>query len=161
AVRVFRDLQGQLHQTAAGLLPQLIQPPAPAGVHVAAAVSLEEVLGQLLADYALQQPTVRVRAVFGGSDELAEHLLAGAPADLFLTADERQLERLDQAGLLEADPRPVLAENRLAAVGPADRPVAVRRPADLLRPEVDHVALAEPASPLGGYTRAYLEGLGL
>jgi molybdenum ABC transporter molybdate-binding protein len=162
AVAVFRELQEGLHATAASLLPRLIRGTEPdAAVHVAAAVSLEEVLGQLLADYALRQPAVRVRTVFGASDELADHILAGAPADLFLTADDGQLDRLEAAGLVEPDSRRALAANTLAAIGPADRPLTVRRPRDLLRPEVAHVALAEPASPLGGYTRTYLEGLGL
>jgi molybdate transport system substrate-binding protein len=160
-ISTFRNLQTQVLQTAANLLPHREQSPRGEGIHVAAAVSLEEVLGQLLADYALLQPTVRVRAVFGASDELADHLLAGAPGDLFLTADEQQLERLDSAGCFDADSRTVLAENRLAAIGPADRTVAVRRPRELLGPDVAHVAVAEPASPLGGYTRAYLDSLGL
>src|SRR5258708_4674761 len=86
-VAIFRELQEHLLQRAATFLPQLVQGPTAPTLHVAASVSLEEVLGQLLADYALRQPAVRVRTVFGASDELADHVLAGAPADLFLTAD--------------------------------------------------------------------------
>src|SRR5262249_19066246 len=56
AIAIFRGFQRQMHQTAASSLARLIQDPATASVHVAAEVSLEEVLGQLLADYALQQP---------------------------------------------------------------------------------------------------------
>jgi molybdate transport system substrate-binding protein len=139
----------------------LIQDPATASVHVAAAVSLEEVLGQLLADYALQQPSVRVRTVFGASDELADHLLAGAPVDLFLTADAHQLDRLVSAGVLEVGTSAVLAENTLAAIAPTDVDLPVRRPKDLLHPSVTRLAIAEPASPLGGYTHAYLAQVGL
>src|SRR5262245_45291757 len=116
AVGVFRELQGQLRQAAGALLGKLVQGPQAPAVHVAAAVSLEEPLGRLLADYALRSPTVRVRAVFGGSDELADHLLAGAPADLFLSADERQLARLEGAGLVRPEAPTALAENALAAV---------------------------------------------
>jgi molybdenum ABC transporter molybdate-binding protein len=161
AVAVFRELQEQLRQTAAGLLPRLIRADETPAVHVAAAVSLEEVLGQLLADYALRQPAVRVRAVFGASDELAGLVLAGSPADLFLTADPRQLDRLEAAGLLVPATRTPLAENALAAIASTDCDLRVRRPADLTRPEVRRVAVAGLTSPLGGYTRRYLEGLGL
>jgi molybdenum ABC transporter molybdate-binding protein len=160
AVRLFRELQTHLEQAAAGLLPALVRPTA-AAVHVVAAVSLEEVLGQLLTDFALVQPAVRVRAVFGASDELAEHLLAGAPGDLFLTAATEPLERLEAAGLVGPSQRVALAGNRLAAVGLADRDLAVRRPADLGRCASLRVALAGPGCPLGGYTRSYLEGLHL
>jgi molybdate transport system substrate-binding protein len=118
-------------------------------------------LGQLLTDYALRQPTVRVRAVFGASDELADHLLAGAPGDLFLTADARQLDRLEAGHLVRAGLRALVAENALAAIGPEAGAARVRTAADLAGPGVSRVALAAPHSPLGGYTRTYLEKLGL
>jgi molybdate transport system substrate-binding protein len=119
------------------------------------------VLGQLLADFALRQPTVRVRVVFGGSDELADHVLAGMPADLFLTADARQLDRLEESRLVRPDARVLLTQNTLAAIGPAGREVRVRKPADLARPEVTRIALADLGCPLGQYARAFLDGLGL
>jgi molybdate transport system substrate-binding protein len=161
AVAVFRDLQEQLRRTAATLLPRLVPNSAAACVHVAAAVSLEEVLGQLLTDYALRQPAVQVRVVFGASDELADQVLGGAMADLFLTADPAQVDRLEALGVVQPSTRALLAENALAAIGPADRTPPVRKPADLLGPGVTRVAVAAPSTPLGGYTRAYLEGLGL
>jgi molybdenum ABC transporter molybdate-binding protein len=161
AVAVFRRLQDELRRSAAALLPRLVRPADSAVVHLAAAVSLDEVVGRLLADFALRQPAVRVRAVFGASDELADHLLAGAPGELFLSADPAQIDRLESAGLLRPGSRAVLAGNGLAAVAPADRELPVRRPADLARPEVRRLALAGPSVPLGGYTRRYLEGLGL
>jgi molybdenum ABC transporter molybdate-binding protein len=161
AVTVFHDLEQRLQQTAATLLPQLVRGPGTATIHVAAAVSLEEVLGQLLTDYALRQPTVHARAVFAASDELADLVLAGAPADLFLTADAAPLDRLKAAGLLQPDSPVVLAENTLAAIGVADDLVHVRTVRDLARLESGRIALAEPGSPLGRYTRAYLEHLHL
>ena len=155
AVGVFHSFDDQLHQHAAALLPRLVYPEARATLHVAAAVSLEEVLGQLLADFALRQPALRVRVIFGASDELADHLLAGAPCDLFLSADARPLERLQKTRL--AADAVVLAENHLAAIGPADRAIPVRKAADLVRPAVKRLALADPSCPLGRYARQYLE----
>jgi molybdenum ABC transporter molybdate-binding protein len=161
AVALFRELQARLRQTADGILPDLARPAEGPSVHVAATISMEEVLGQLLADYGLRRPGVQVRAVFGASDELADNLLAGAHADLFLAADGRQLDRLEAARLVQAGSRTVLAENTLAAIGPANRPPAVRRPADLAGPAATRVALSSPTSPLGGYTRTWLEARGL
>jgi molybdate transport system substrate-binding protein len=161
AVAAYRDLQTRLQQTAerCGLRPI---PNDDADIlHAMAPVSLEEVLGELLADYAVRRPGVRVRVVFGASDELADHLLAGGRADLFLTADPRQLDRLAAGGLLAANDSTLLAGNTLAAIGSADRPVAVVKPADLLGPAVHRIALARPKCPLGGYSRAYLENLDL
>jgi molybdenum ABC transporter molybdate-binding protein len=161
AVAIFRGLHEDLQRAAAAVLPRLLPASATTCVHVAAAVSLEEVLGQLLTDYALRRPAVQVRLVLGASDELTDQVLAGALSDLFLTADPEQLRRLEARGAVEPGTVTLLAENGLAAVGPAERPVPVRRAADLLRPAVTQVALAAPSSPLGRYTQAYLEKRGL
>jgi molybdate transport system substrate-binding protein len=128
---------------------------------VAAAVSLEEVLEQLLADYTLLRPSVRIRAVFGASDELADQILEGAPADLFLSANPHQLERLGNLEVIDPQTTTPLAENALAAIGPLDSMSSVRRPTDLAGPGVSRLALAVPSSPLGSYTLAYLKGLGM
>jgi molybdate transport system substrate-binding protein len=153
-----RRLQGGLGQTAAALLPRLSDQAA-AALHIAAAVSLEEVLEQLLTDFAAVEPGLRVRAVFGASDELADHLLAGAPSELFLTADPVQLDRLAAANLLRPGTTVALAENGLAAVARAEGECPIRKPADLARHGGMRVAVAGPDCPLGRYTRAYLAGL--
>jgi molybdate transport system substrate-binding protein len=161
AVGVFRGIQQQIRLTAATTLPQLVQPSATSVLHVAAAASLEEVIRELIAGYALQEPAVRVQAVFGASDEVASHILAGAPVDLFLTADAGQLDRLEAAGLVAAGPRTLLATTTLAAITQADRTLPVYRPAHLKRPEAGRIALARSASPAGRYMQAYLESADL
>lgn len=154
AISVFRTLLDRVQHSAAAHLAELVQSPSSTTLHVAASVSLEEVLGSLLADYALQRPDVRVRSVFGAGDELADHLRAGAPGDLFLTADAAQLRGL-------AGPGVPLAENNLAVVAIADRVPVVRKPADLVKPGVARIAVAEPQCPLGRYTQDYLKKQGL
>ena len=61
ATAVYRELQRQIQKAAVALLPRLVNAPQSATLHVAAAVSLEEVLGRLLAEYAFERPAVRVR----------------------------------------------------------------------------------------------------
>ena len=133
-------------------------PPSAASLHVAAAVCLEEVLGELLTDFSLQDPGPSARcAVFGASDELADYVLAGAAVDLFLSAGPEPLHRLEAAGIAEPKSRTILAENVLAVIGPADCDTPMRTGADLARPGVNRIALADPTSPLGRYTRDYPE----
>lgn len=158
---VFREMQGALQQTATALFRKSAAPASADRIHVAAAVCLEEVLGQLLTDFSVHHADLRVRAVFGASDELADHVLAGAPVDLFITAGPEPLHRLEAAGIAERKTRVVLAENVLAAIGPADGEVPVRSCSDLTRAGVHRIALAEPTCPLGRYTRDYLSSLGL
>jgi molybdenum ABC transporter molybdate-binding protein len=158
-VAVLRGMHAPLQETATALFHRSPGHADRASVHVAAAVCLEEVLGQLLTDFRLREPGIRVRAVFGASDELAEHVLAGAPTDLFITAGPEPLHRLEQAGIAATNRRTVLAENALAAIAPGDRRLPVHNSADLLRSEVTRIALAEPSCPLGRYTRDYLGSL--
>jgi molybdenum ABC transporter molybdate-binding protein len=162
ATVAFRQFHEQLRQKAAALLPRIVHPAEATCLHVAAAVSLEEVLGRLLVDFALHQPGLRVRAIFGASDELASHLIAGAPCDLFLAADATQFTPLLAAGLLPAKHKAViLATNHLAAVGRADSKALAITPADLAKRQKIKLAVADPSCPLGGYSRTYLESLGL
>jgi len=157
----FRQIQDHLRQVASGFVPRLTGPAESKTVHVAAAMSLQEVLSELLADFARREPTISVRVVYGASDELAYQLLAGAHADLCLSASPAQLDRLDAAGLLCPGSRTIVAENSLAAIAPVGRLNAVRKPEDLARPEVQRIAVAAATSPLGAYTRSWLEGTGL
>jgi molybdenum ABC transporter molybdate-binding protein len=159
ALTLFARAQERLGQ-AAGALRPATTPAADAAVHVAAAVSLEEVLAQLVGDYARAVPGIRVRSVFGASDELADRLLAGAPADLFLAASAAQLELLSRHGLVEGR-LVLLAANALAGVAAPGHELPIRTPRDLLGPGVGRVALAGPSCPLGDCTRAFLQARGL
>lgn len=75
AVATFRGVQERLRRSASCIRAHPSPDSASAGVRVAAAVSLEEVLGRLLANYAQEAPGLRVRTVFGALDELADHIL--------------------------------------------------------------------------------------
>ena len=160
AVAVFRELCGEVERTAAATLPRLARR-AESSLRVAAAISLEEVLGQLFADYAVMRPDASVRAVFGGSDALAGLLLHGAPADLVLTAGAPPLVPLQEAGVIVAGSHTAVAENRLAALARPGWKTSVRSPSDLASPAVRRLALADAACPLGTYARSYLKSLKL
>ncbi len=162
ALSVFEALQTELTPTVSQALGRRLNRPTSSDcLHLVAAVSLQEVIGQLLAAYGHDSPTVQVRAVYGASNELADHLLRGMEADLFLSADKCELERLQAAGLVSPRSRQFLARNTLAAVAVERPPVTVRKPADLLKPEIQRIALAEPECPLGKCSHAYLHALGI
>lgn len=160
AIRVYRELQARVRQTASTPLPA---PPSSSSsiVHVAAAASLENLLHCLIADFAILHPTVSVRAICGASDELVEPILSGVPVDLFLSAADSPLDCLEAAGLLATESRTILCANRLAAITATPRITSLRSPGSLLRAEVQSIAVAALSCPLGAYTRAYLENLDL
>jgi molybdate transport system substrate-binding protein len=90
-----------------------------------------------------------VRFSYGGSDMLAAQLLQGAPADVFVSANEQQMKRAVDGGVALA-PRD-FARNRLVVIVPA-RGSAVSTIAALGKKGVK-VVLAAPTVPVGNYAR--------
>lgn len=94
-----------------------------------------------------------VRISLAGSQQLATQVLEGAPADVLATADDVQMQRVVDAGLVAGQPE-VFARNRLVVVtGAGGRDVLGL--ADLDDPGLD-VVLAAPEVPAGRYARAAL-----
>ncbi|HET7620084.1 MAG TPA: molybdate ABC transporter substrate-binding protein [Vicinamibacterales bacterium] len=127
---------------------------------VSAAASLTDALTAVAADFE-RETGVHVTANFGSSSGLARQIVNGAPVDLFLTADEAQMDVVEQAGFVERGTRIDLLRNQLVVVMPrGSRPLA--SPRDLAAGSIRRIALADPAAvPAGVYARRYLESIGL
>jgi molybdate transport system substrate-binding protein len=128
---------------------------------VSAAASLTDVLKDMAIAYRSQTNNT-VHYAFGSSSALARQIEAGAPADVFFSADLETMDRLEKNGRLEPGTRKHLLSNQLVIIVPANSPVIIGSPKDLLKPQVKRVAMAEPSSvPIGVYGKKYLEAEGL
>ncbi len=136
--------------------------PSPAAeIHLYAAASLADVLKELAPPYEARTGD-RVLFNFGASGLLSRHIQEGAPADLFFSADEARMDELDQKGLLMPGTRTNRLANTLVLIVPSDSRLPIHTPQDLLAPEVQRVAIADPKTvPAGQYARGFLEQLGL
>jgi molybdenum ABC transporter molybdate-binding protein len=162
ALEVYEQVRHTLIESASTSLQRAVRSDARCVtmIHVAAAISLQESVGQILAEFALRRPTVQVRTIFGASNELADHLLAGAPGDVFLSAEPAELDRLEEAGLVVARSRRAFARNGLAAIGiPGLK--SISKVNDLRSDRIRRMALADPQSPLGRYSAAFLQSTGI
>ena len=127
-------------------------------VVIFAASSLTESFRALASGYEEVSPECRIIFHFAGSQMLATHLLEGARADLFASADRRQMDRVREGGLAD---RPVpFATNRLVMIVPAGNPAGLDRVEDLARPGL-RVVLGGESVPVGAYSRSALKRLGL
>ena len=130
-------------------------------ITVAAAISLTDVLTAAAKEY----PAVGGGPVlynFAASNVLARQILSGAPADLFVSADEAQMDVVAKAGLLADGTRVDLLMNQLAVVVPDDRPRTFASIQELLDPAFKRIAIGDPAAvPAGVYAKQYLEREGL
>jgi molybdate transport system substrate-binding protein len=132
-----------------------------AELRVLAAASLMDALQELAKGYK-QRSGDRLVLQFGASNLLARQIEKGAPADVFLSADEAKMDFLEKRGLVLADTRRALLSNTLAIIVPAQSPYELKTAADLAKPAIRRMALAEPeAVPAGIYARQFLDGLGL
>jgi len=113
-------------------------------------VSLRGALEEAARQFEAEHAELKVDLQFAGSQQLRLQVEQGARADLFMSADERNVQTLTGEGLVEGEPVTV-ARNRLALVVPADNPGRLGSWRDLARPGV-RFDRAAPVVPLGGYT---------
>lgn len=153
ATPAVRWLLAGMATVAAFSPPVAAQPPALV-VSVAASVhpALEEIAGLYRA-----ATGVTVALNTGSSSTLARQIVEGAPASVFVSADDLQMAVVEKAGRVVAGTRTRLLTNQLAVVVPADAPAAFTL-AQLLEARVTRLAMGEPASvPAGVYGRRWLE----
>lgn len=111
-------------------------------VTVFAAASLTEAFSKLAEDFERQEPEVEVQLNFAGSQQLAQQLAQGAPADLFASANQRQMAVVVEAGRVEALTSRPFASNPMVIVAPPDNPAVSQAIWLSLRTSMASTALA-------------------
>ncbi|WP_338426496.1 molybdate ABC transporter substrate-binding protein [Sphingopyxis kveilinensis] len=134
------------------------------GPVVLAAASLQESLTNAANAWAAKGHPRPVLS-FAASSALARQIIAGAPADLFISADASWMDAIAKAGRLRAGTRATLLGNRLVLIAPA-RSTGRLTPArgfPLARAlGSGRLAIADPgAVPAGRYAKAALTHLGV
>ncbi len=133
--------------------------PADAEVTVYAAASLGAAFDELAAAFERLHPGIDVRPiVYDGSSTLAAQLIEGAPADVFASADEANMQAVVDAGLA-TDPR-VFATNTLVIAVPAGDPRGIAGLEDLADPAAA-VVLCAAAVPCGAASAVLLANAGV
>lgn len=128
---------------------------------VSAAASLTDVMKELGARQE-KQTGDKLVFNFGGSSLLARQIEERAPADVFASADEVQMDRLEKAGRLERGTRSDLLTNALVIVGHQDSRLQINGVADLASSNVSRIAIADPQPvPAGIYARQLLANAGI
>jgi molybdate transport system substrate-binding protein len=148
------------------LLLALLVPPVGAfasPVQVFAASSLTEAINAVADAYAATG-AARPVLVLAGTPALARQIIAGAPAGVFIAADEAWMDAVAAAGAIEPGSRRDIAGNALVLIVPADRPRRVR-----IGRGFDMAGFVGPGRwttgnpdsvPVGRYAKAALTSLG-
>ena len=123
---------------------------------VFAAASLAEAFTEIARQFEVENPGVTVILNFAGSQQLAHQLSQGAPADVFASANERQMAAAISTGRISESSRNIFTLNHLVVVFPQDNPAELHTLADLAHPG-HRLLLAAPEVPAGQYAQSFLE----
>ena len=130
---------------------------------VFAAASLKETLSEIGENYKTVMPDVKVTFSFGSSGTLQTQIQEGADCDLFLSAAPKQMNALEDAGLIVESSRRDLLENKVALVVAEGNPKGVTGFDELLHraPTGDVlIAVGNSDVPVGQYTRKIFDYFG-
>jgi molybdate transport system substrate-binding protein len=130
-----------------------------ATVHVFAAASLTEAFEAMGASFEKEHPDIDIAFTFGASSALAAQIGDGAPADVFVAADEPTMTIVVDGGHAAAAPA-IVARNRLAILVEPGNPKKVEGLADVAREDVVLVICA-PEVPCGRLARAAMDNAGV
>lgn len=126
---------------------------------VFAAASLADAFSEIGAAFSQANPDVRVAFNLAGSQQLAAQITEGAPADVFASANQPQMDVVAQAGLIDGQAEVFTANVLQIAVEPGN-PRGITALEDLAAPGLT-LLLAAPEVPAGRYARQALAAAGV
>ncbi|MDU2407777.1 MAG: molybdate ABC transporter substrate-binding protein [Acinetobacter junii] len=131
-------------------------------VTVYAAASLTNAINELDVIYE-QKNKVQIQTSYAGSSTLAKQIEAGAPADIFISADVQWMDYLQKKQLVSANDRENLLGNRLAVIAPKARPIKLKidKSFDFTRVVQSKWCTGDTKSvPVGKYAKQALTSIG-
>jgi molybdate transport system substrate-binding protein len=132
-----------------------------ADLTVSAAASLTNAFQELAPLFEAAHPGNKVLLNFGASNALLAQIAKGAPADVFVSADQETMDQAQTQGLVQAAQRRNFVSNVLVVIVPAASGKTPKAVNELTQAGYERIAVGLPAVPVGRYTRSVLEGAGL
>ena len=123
-----------------------------------AAASLTDAFTEIGAAFESSHPNVTVVFNFGGSQSLRTQIEQGAPADIFASANKKEMDALVAQNLVGENAPKIFLTNRLVVILPARNPAGIVSLQDLSKPGLKLV-LASEEVPAGRYAREILDKL--
>lgn len=134
----------------------------PAELHISAAVSLKDALGEIQNNYKAKHPNITFVNNLGASGSLARQIENGAPADIFVSAAAKQMDDLALKNLINNGSRKIIVSNELVVIVPRDSTLAINSFGDLAKPELEKIGIGETAVvPAGQYAKEVLQNLSI
>ncbi len=140
---------------AASTSPAAAAPKIDGTVTVFAAASLTDAFNEMGKALETANPGVKVAFNFAGSQKLRTQLQQGARADVFVSANEKQMQSAQEDGTIASDPK-IFVHNKLVVIVPVQNEAGINELKDLAKPGIKLV-FAQKDVPVGGYSREILD----
>jgi len=136
-------------------------PQAEPEVFLATAASMRVAMPDLIKEYGVKHPGVKLLPTYGSSGELRKQVEGGAPIDGVIFASAKPVDDLIKAGRVDAGTRKVIATNQLVLIGPKGaKPLTFDTLTTL--PAGEKLAIGDPgAVPAGQYARDVMQKKGV
>jgi molybdate transport system substrate-binding protein len=123
---------------------------------VFAAASLTDAFTEIGESFEAANPGVTVTFNFAGSQALRTQIEEGAPADVFASANAKEMDTLVDGKYVDSAAPQIILNNKLVVILPAENPAGIATLGDLATPGIKLVLAAEEV-PVGNYARQSLE----
>ena len=134
----------------------------PVSLNILAAASLTDVCTELEGMYEQDHPQVDLTFSFASSGALQTQIEEGAPADIFFSASTKQMDALNDEGLMDSDSITELLENKIVLVVPTGSDKGISSFEDVATDKVVMIGLGDPESvPAGQYAEEVFTTLGI
>jgi molybdate transport system substrate-binding protein len=127
-----------------------------ATLYIFAAASLTEAFEAITRTFEDSHPGTRVVLNFAGSQQLAQQIIQGAPADVFASANQKQIDAVIADGRIAPGAAQSFAQNQLVVIVPKDNPAQITRLQDLSSADL-RLVLAAKEVPVGKYSIEFLD----
>ncbi len=128
---------------------------------ISTTVSLTDAMNAIQPLYQQENPNIKLTYNFGPSGSLQQQIEQGAPVDVFISAAPRQMNELQEKGLILSETRQDLLKNSIVLITPKNNP-RVQNFQDLTNSQVQIISIGEPESvPAGRYAREVLTSMNM
>ncbi len=130
-------------------------------ITVAAAASLKNCIdGEVIPMFKEKNPGINILATYDSSGKLQTQIEEGASIDVFMSAAMKQMDALNEKGLIEENSIVQLLENKIVLIVPENSTKGITAFEDILK--ADKIAVGDPASvPAGQYAKEALTNLNI
>lgn len=125
---------------------------------VFAASSLTDAFTEIGKKFEANNPGIKINFSFGGSQTLRTQIEQGAQADVFASANAKEMDTLVSGGFVSKDAPAIFLTNKLVVILPAGNPAGLASLQDLAKTGVKLVLAAEEV-PVGKYARQALDNM--